>query len=126
MLGDDDPGAALAQLGEDGVAVEGRVGDQRAKRHTVDQGRHTDRVEATARQQDEAHQIAQRIGEGEDLGGRGPLGAADSLPLRPPLAPWAWRWTLTMVASTMAYSRSGSSEQASKSRRTTSALTQSR
>src|ERR1700730_7029478 len=41
-------------------------------------------------------------------------------------APCPWRWTLTMVASTMAYSMSGWSETASKSRLNTSPLTQSR
>src|SRR5712671_6003943 len=37
---------------------------------------------------------------------------ADGLALRPPFSPCPWRWTLTMVASTMAYSMSGVSEQA--------------
>ena len=44
----------------------------------------------------------------------------------PPFAPWPWRWTLTMVASTSACSMSGPSEQASKGRAKTSALTRSR
>src|SRR3546814_3183982 len=60
------------------------------------------------------------------LGRHAALGAADGLAPSPPFAPWPWRWTLTMVASTMAYSMSGSSEQASKIRMKTSALTQSR
>jgi hypothetical protein len=79
-----------------------------------------------AGQQDEANKIAERIGQRKDLGGHAALGAADGLALSPPFAPWPWRWTLTMVASTMAYSMSGSSEQAPKSRVKTSALTQSR
>src|SRR3546814_4051806 len=79
-----------------------------------------------AGQQDEAHEIAECIGERQDLGRQAALGAADGLALSPPFAPWPWRWTLTMVASTMAYSMSGSSEQASKLRRKTSALTQTR
>src|SRR3546814_9591619 len=75
---------------------------------------------------DEAHEIAESIGERQDLGRHAALGAADGLAPSPPFAPWPWRWTLTMVASTMAYSMSGPSEQASKIRMKTSALTQSR
>src|SRR3546814_269109 len=93
---------------------------------TVDERRHSDGVEAVAGQQDEAHEIAESIGERQDLGRHAALGAADGLAPSPPFAPWPWRWTLTMVASTMAYSMSGSSEQASKIRMKTSALTQSR
>src|SRR5688572_27751296 len=126
MLGDHRLGAALVEIGDDGVAVEGHVGDQRAEGDAVDQGLDTDGVEPMAGQQDEADQIAERVGEGEDFGGHAALGAAYGLALSPPFAPWPWRWTLTMVASTMAYSMSGSSEHASKSFRKTSALTQSR
>src|SRR5215210_3071038 len=79
-----------------------------------------------AGQENEAHEIAKPVGEGEDFGRHAALGAADGLALSPPFAPCPWRWTLTIVASTMAYSMSGSSEQASKSRTKTSALTQSR
>ena len=89
-------------------------------------GGDADRVEAMAGQQNEAHEIAERVGQRQDLGRHAALGAADGLALSPPFAPCPWRWTLTMVASTMAYSMSGSSEQASKSRMKTSALTQSR
>ena len=93
---------------------------------SVDQRRHADRVEALAGQQHEAHKIAERIGQRQDFGRHAAFGAADGLALSPPFAPWPWRWTLTMVASTMAYSMSGSSEQAANSRANTSALTQSR
>src|SRR3546814_478836 len=126
MLGDDDFGTAVVQFGNDGIAVEGLVGDQRAERDAVDERRHADRIETVARQQLEAHAIAERVGEGEDLGGHAASGAAYGLALSPPFAPWPWRWTLTMVASNMAYSMSGSSEQASKSRTKMSAFTQSR
>ena len=126
MLGDDDVGAALVQIGDDGIAVEGLVGDQAAEGDSVDQRSDAHRIEAVAGQKHEANQIAERVGESEDLGRHAALGAADGLALRPPFAPWPWRWTLTMVASTMAYSISGSSEQASKSRLKTSAFTQSR
>src|SRR3546814_4636863 len=117
MVGEDDFGSAGVKFGNDGIAVEGLVGDQRAERDAVDERRHADRIETVARQQLEAHAIAERVGEGEDLGGHAASGAAYGLALSPPFAPWPWRWTLTMVASTMAYSMSGSSEQASKSRK---------
>jgi hypothetical protein len=68
-----------------------------------------------ARQQDKAHEMGRaRVGKREGLR-QTALGAADGLALNRPFAPWPWRWTLTMVASTIASSMSGSSEQASKS-----------
>jgi hypothetical protein len=79
-----------------------------------------------AGQENEADQIAKRVGQRQDFGRHAAFGAADRLFLRPPFAPCPWRWTLTMVASTMAYSISGLSEQASKSLMKTPALTQSR
>jgi hypothetical protein len=79
-----------------------------------------------ARQQDKAHEMGRaRVGKREGLR-QTALGAADGLALNRPFAPWPWRWTLTMVASTIASSMSGSSEQASKSQTKMSALTQSR
>src|ERR1700682_88292 len=126
MLRNHDLGATLVEVGDDVVAVEGFVGDHPAKLDPVDERRNANGVEALSRQQDESNQIAERIGEGQNFGRHAPLGAADGLALSPPFAPCPWRWTLTMVASTMAYSMSGSSEQASKSLVKTSALTQSR
>src|SRR5882757_5893454 len=115
MLRDDDLGAALVQLGDDGIAVEGLVGDQSAKGETVDERRDADRIEAVSGQANKANEIAQRIGQRQDFGRHAALGTADRLALGPPFAPCPWRWTLTMVASTMAYSISGPSEQASNS-----------
>jgi hypothetical protein len=43
------------------------------------------------RQEDEAHQIAQGIGKGEDLGGPAAFGLAYRLALSPPFAPWPCR-----------------------------------
>src|SRR5713101_9364416 len=126
MLRNHDLGAALVEVGDDVVAVEGLVGDERAEFDPLDERWDADRIEALSRQQDESDEIAERIGERQDLGRHAPLGAADGLALSPPFAPCPWRWTLTMVASTMAYSISGSSEAASKSRLKTSAFTQSR
>src|ERR1700732_3221998 len=79
-----------------------------------------------AGQENEADEIAERVGQSQNFGRHAAFGTADGLALSPPFAPCPWRWTLTMVASTMAYSMSGASEQASKSLVKTSALTQSR
>src|SRR3954463_13143346 len=98
-------GPACIEIGDQGLAVEGRVGDQRPKGEPVDERRHAHRIEALPRQKHEAHQIAELVGERQDFGGQAALGATDGLALRPPFAPCPWRWTLTMVASTMAYSR---------------------
>lgn len=126
VLRDDGLGATFVDLGDYDVAVESLVGDQRTETNTVNKRWNTDRVEAMTGQENETYEIAERVGEGEDFGRHASLGTAYGLILSPPLAPWPWRWTLTMVASTMAYSMSGSSEQASKSLVKTSALTQSR
>ena len=68
MLGDDDLGAAFIEVSNQGVGVEGGVGDQPAEGDIVDQRRDADRLEAMAGQQDKADQIAERIGECQDLG----------------------------------------------------------
>ena len=80
----------------------------------MDQRRHADGVMALSRQQDKADEIAEGVREREDLGRQAALGLAYGLALSPPFAPCPWWWTLTMVASTMAYSISGSSETVSK------------
>src|SRR3954447_4628301 len=126
MLSDHDLGAALVQVRDNVIAVERRVGDQRPKGEPVNERRHAHRVEPLPRQKHEAHEIAERVGEGQDLGGQAAFGAANGLAQSPPFAPCPWRWTFTIVASTRAYSRSGSSETASNSRCQTSAFTQSR
>lgn len=59
--GDDDLGAARVEFGENGVAVERLVGDQRVEGQSLDEGRHAYRVEALSRQKHEGHEIAERI-----------------------------------------------------------------
>src|SRR6201988_3771022 len=122
MLGDDGLGAARVEICDDGVAVERLVGDQRVEGQSLDERRDAYRVEALSGQQHETHEIAERVGEGQDFGGHAAFRAADRLALGPPFAPCPWRWTLTMVASTMVYSMSGSSETASNNRFPTSAF----
>ncbi|MDA9467097.1 hypothetical protein XH87_21375 [Bradyrhizobium sp. CCBAU 53415] len=126
MLRDDDLGLTCVQLFDDPVGIKSLVGDQAAEFEVLDQGRDADGVKAMAGEQDEPHQIPKRVGQREDLGGPAALRLADGLTFGPPFAPCAWRWTLTIVASTMANSISGSSETASKIRLKTPAFTQSR
>jgi hypothetical protein len=126
MLRDDDLGAALVEVGDDGIAVEGLVGDEALKGETLDERSDPHRVETMAAHENEADEIAQCVGQRQNFGRHAAFGTADGLALRPPFAPCPWRWTLTIVASTMAYSMSGVSDQASKSLVKTSALTQSR
>ena len=87
MLRNHDFGATLVEVGDDVVAVEGLVGDQRAKLDAVDERLDADSIEALSRQQDESDEIAERVGEGQDLGRHAALGAADGLALSPPFAP---------------------------------------
>ena len=47
-----------------------------------------DGVVALARQQFEPHQVAKRVGQGQDLGRQSAFGLADRLALSPPFAPW--------------------------------------
>jgi hypothetical protein len=66
-LGDDDACAALVEVFDDPVRIEGFVGDQGAELDVLDQRSDADRVVTLARQEDEADQIAERVGQCEDL-----------------------------------------------------------
>ena len=101
-------GAASADLVEGPVRIAGPIGDRRAERHAVDPLRHRDRVRAGAGQQAEANPSPQRVGERDDPGRRAALRATDGPTGSPPFAPWPWRWTRTMGASTIARSMSTS------------------
>lgn len=125
-LGDDDPRTALVEVFDDPVRIEGFVGDQRAEFNVLDQRGNANRVVTLSGQEDEADQIAEGIGQREDLGRPAAFRLAYGLALSPPFAPWPWRWTLTMVPSIMAHSMSGSSDTASNILLKTSAFTQSR
>ena len=50
-------------------------------------------IKALSEQQHKAHEVAQGVGEGQDLGRHAALGAADGLARSPPFAPWPWRCT---------------------------------
>lgn len=90
-LGNDDACATLVQLGDDPVAIEGFIRDQRAEGDTVDQRGDADGIVALAGKEMEADQIAERVGEGEDFGGPATSGLAYGLALSPPFEPWPWR-----------------------------------
>src|ERR1700747_66566 len=63
VLGDNDLGAARVQVGDDGVAVEGFVSDQRGKIDALEERRHADRIVTMAGEKVEAHEVAERIGQ---------------------------------------------------------------
>jgi len=67
-LGDDDLRAAFVHVFDDPVRIECLVGDQAAELDFLNERRNTDGVIALAGQQYEADQIAERIGQGQDLG----------------------------------------------------------
>ena len=66
-------------------------GDQRREGEALDQRGQADGVKALPGEEREAHEIAKRVGEGEDLGRQAALGTADGLALSPPFAPCPWR-----------------------------------
>ena len=61
MLRDNDHSAALVEVGNDGIAVEGLVGDETLKGEAVD--KQSDRSKTMAGHENEAHEIAERIGQ---------------------------------------------------------------
>ena len=85
-----------------------------------------DAVMALSRQENEAGEVAERIDESHDLGGRAAVRLADGLIVKSPLAPVPCRWTFTMVPSIIAYSKSGSPDRARKMRSKTPFLAQRR
>src|SRR5579863_5588200 len=69
----DDFGTALIKVCDDGIAVESLVGEQGTELDARDQGLNTNRIEAMPWQQHEPDKIAQRISQGENLGGHAAL-----------------------------------------------------
>lgn len=55
------------ELGHEPIQVVCLVGDQRVEGEDLDQWRQADRVATLAGQELEAHQVAERVGEGDDL-----------------------------------------------------------
>src|SRR5918993_2507514 len=119
-------GAAGIEVRPDPVHIERLVAEQGVETQTLDQRRHADGVVPLAGQQHEAHQIAERVDQGDDLGGQAAARAADRLVPGPPFAPLAFWWAVTMVPSTRAYSKSGSPDRHWKTRSNTPPFTQRR
>src|SRR3954469_1670841 len=119
-------GAAGIEVRPDPVHIERLVAEQGVEIQTLDQRRHADGAVSLAGQQHEAHQIAERVDQGDDLGGQATARAADRLVPGPPFAPLAFWWAVTMVPSIRAYSKSGSSDRHAKMRSNTPPFTQRR
>ena len=114
--GDHSKRSPFAQLGAQSIVVEGLVADESGEIDACDERLDADAVVALAGKKDEAGQVAQRVNERNDLGRQAAARFADRLILSPPFAPAACRWTLTIVPSISAYSKSGSSDSRPKSR----------
>ena len=83
-------GTPCVQFGADPVDIERFVGEKRFERDPFDQRFDTDAIVALPRQEDKAHQVAQGIDQGDDLGRQSALRAPDGLISSPPLAPLAF------------------------------------
>src|ERR1700744_4344701 len=110
--GNNGDGASLGELGAQSIVVEGLVGEQCAERDIADQWVDSHAVMPLPRQENEARQIAERIDEREYLSRQPSTRSADRLILSPPFAPVPCWWTRTIVPSIMAYSKSGSPDNA--------------
>ena len=86
-LRDDDLGAALVQLRDDPVGVERLVGDEAVELDPLDERGDADGVVALTGQQDKANEIAECVGQRQDLGRQAAARLADGLALSPPFAP---------------------------------------
>ena len=64
MPGDHDLGAAVRQVADDRVDVEGLVGDQTTKFDAFDQRGHANRIVALIRQQEKTDEDPQSVGQG--------------------------------------------------------------
>ena len=91
MLGDDDFRPALVEVGDDPVGIEGLIGDEPAELDAFDQRGDADCVEALPGQQNEANQVSEGIGQGQDLGRQATPRLAYGLARSPPFAPCPWR-----------------------------------
>jgi hypothetical protein len=84
---DDGTGTAPVEFGPDPVGIEGLVAEQSIEIDAFDQGSDPDSVVALAGQENEAHQVSERIDQGDDLGGQAAARSSDGLISSPPFAP---------------------------------------
>ena len=85
-------GTAIVKLRPEPVRVERFVAEQGAEGDALDEGPHADNVVVLAGQQDEAHQGAEGVDKGDDLGRQATARAVDGLVPGPPFAPLAFGW----------------------------------
>src|SRR4051794_16616151 len=119
-------GTAIVKVRPEPVRIERFVAEQSPEGDARDQRPHADTVVVLAGQQDETHQVAEGVDKGDDLGRQTAARAANRLVPGPPFAPLAFWWAVTMMPSTRAYSKSGSSDRHSKTRPKTPPVTQRR
>src|SRR5215212_8732084 len=101
------------------IGVIGRVGHDDLLRQTFDQRAGLGRITSLAGCEREPDRASQAPDRQMDLGAQAAARAPNGLILSPFFAPLACWWARTMVESTIRYSKSGSSDTASKIRRQT-------
>ena len=84
---DDGLDPCLFQRFADSVGIKRSVGEERAAGVPLDQRRRSAQVVGLPGQQAEIDQVAERIGQGHDLGRYAAARTSDGLALRPPFAP---------------------------------------
>lgn len=97
---------AIQQIIAQPVGIEGPVGHQVPSRQTADQRGRLKQVMNLSRHQTEIDEVAERVGQRQNLRRYATARASNGLAMSPPFAPWPDRWTLTMEPSIIAYSRS--------------------
>src|SRR5260370_35217544 len=97
----------------------GGLGDDGLGGHAVDERPGRRGITGLAGGEHEGHRTAQAAHGEMDLVGQAAARASDGLIASPPFAPPECWWARTMVESTIKYSKSGSSDTASKMRRPT-------
>ena len=83
-------GPSAKQLGAQVVCIKGLVGHQGVEGQPFDQGRHPDNFTALTRQKHEAHQVAERVCQRQNLRRQPAFRAPDRLISSPPFAPLAF------------------------------------
>ena len=88
------------------IRSESAIRQQVSGGQTLKQGTGFPQVVGLPRHQAEINKISEGIGQRQYLGGYSASGASNGLAKSPPFAPWPERWTLMIVPSIMAYSKS--------------------
>jgi len=90
------------------IGIEGPIRQQVPGGQAADQRIRLAQVMGLAEHQTEIDEVAERVRQSQYLRRYAPARAPDSLAQSPPFAPWPERWTLMIVPSIIAYSRSAS------------------